>query len=330
MRARRERMAGEEVLIADSNEAECERLATLAESKGLVPSVVNSYLAARDKLAGKFFALVLCDLELPGGGIDLLEYSRERSPATQRIALTAKKNYDTAVAAFRTGVLDVVWKKPEEQFSLESSIDAALMRYRSTQGAGLRPVGDALNELVKLVITLGRDVYKTEIDSMTAVARASVNVLFVDDDTTFLAEVSQHVQGLQMDAFVEMSGGGALDRIGAMRLDLVVVKEGLMDLPGAIVVSAAQQPNPECVALVYSYPGPQGRIERVVNGRTEEVYPFKSPADVSGRVQQLVEGEALRRRERRVLQVVNSKHADVLRKYSEARRIVEEVAKSQG
>lgn len=322
-------MAGEEILIADGNDHDRDQLVALAESRNLVPSAVASYLAARDKVAGKFFAVVLCDLDLPGGGLDLLEFTRERSPATQRIALTSKKNYDAAVGAFRTGVLDVVLKRPEEQFSLEHAIESALTRYRASQGVGLRPVADALNELVKTIVSLGREVYKTDIDSMTAVARASLNVLFVDDDTTFLAEVSQHVAGLQMDAFVEMSGGGALDRLGVMNFDLVVVKEGLMDLPGPIVVSAAQQ-NPECVAMLYTAPGPQGRIERIVDGRAEEVYPFKSPLDVSERVRQLVEAETMRRRERRVLQIVSSKHAETLRRYGEARRVVEELSKSSG
>lgn len=321
-------MAGEEVLIADGNERDREQLAVFMESKGLVPSVVGSYLAGRDKVAGKFFALVLVDLDLPGGGIDLLEFTRERSPATQRIALTPRKNFDTAVGAFRSGVLDVVIKRPEEQYALEAAIESGLTRYRTTQGAGLRPVGDALNELVKTVIAFGREAYKGDIDSMTAVARAAIHVLLVDDDTSFLAEISEELQGLEMEAFVEMSGGGALDRIGALRFDIVAVKEGLMDLPGALVVSAAQQRNPECTALVYGYAGPQGRIERMVDGRTEEAYPFKQNRDVGARVRQLVEDEALRRRERRVLQVVSSKHADVLRKYGEARRIIEELSKS--
>src|SRR5438045_4167560 len=105
-------MAGEEVLIADASPRDRQGLVALCERHGLVPTAIDGAQLARDRIAGKFFAVALVDLELPDGGLELIEFARERSKATQVVALTTRKNFDTAVAAFRLGAVDVVIKRP--------------------------------------------------------------------------------------------------------------------------------------------------------------------------------------------------------------------------
>ena len=296
-------MAGEEILIADGSARDRNGLAALAEKHGLVPSTVDNAQLARERVGGKFFAVLVVDLDLPGGGVDVLQFARERSPATQLVAMTTRKNYEGAVEAFRLGCVDVVYKRPEEVARIERSFDVAMSRYNAGKGDAFRGVTDALEVLIKTVVAFGRQVYASEIESLTEAAHTNLRVLFVDEDTRFLKDLSAGVEDLAMDAFVEMSGGGALDKLGVHSFDIVVTKEWLSDLPGQIVVNAAQQRNQECIALVYSQPG--GQIDRVVDGKVVESYqPFADAKDVAERLRQLVDEENTRRRERKVLQVI--------------------------
>src|SRR5437763_2980846 len=119
-------MAGEEILIADGAVRDREGMIALAEKLRLIPSAVGTAQLARDRIAGKFFAVLMVDLDVPGGGLELIEFTRLRSPATQLVALTSRKNYDAAVQAFRAGCVDVVSKRPEEAQRLERALENAI------------------------------------------------------------------------------------------------------------------------------------------------------------------------------------------------------------
>jgi DNA-binding NtrC family response regulator len=324
-------MAGEEVLIASAIASDRKALSALVERHGLVVSQVESAELGRERVAGKFFAVLIADLDLAGGSAALLEFARERSPATQMVAVTSRKNFDGAVAAFRAGSIDVVAMRPDEMPRLDRAIELALDRYRATDAHGLQAVIDTLDELTKLMVALGRQVYQHEIDSLTVASTVVLNVLFVDDDTAMLQEASDLIAEMPIVGHAEISGGGALDKIGAMRFEIAVVKENLPDLPGSIVVSAAQQRAQECVALVYQGQGTRGgRIDRVVEGHVVETYkPFNTAAELIAQVSAVVEQETARRKERKVLQVIRNKHGDLLRRYVDAKRRLEAM-KSRG
>jgi DNA-binding NtrC family response regulator len=314
-------MAGEEVLVADANSRDRAGIVALLEKSGLVASEVESASVGRERVTGKFFPLAVIDMDLPGGGVEMLEFIHERSRGTQVVMLTSRKNFDGAVHCYRAGCVDVVFKRPEELPRLERAIDTALERYRSAETDANDELMRVLDDMVKLIVALARQVYAGEIDSLTETSRAQLNVLFVDDDTRFLKEVSEQVATLPMDGFVEMSGGGALDKIGEHSFDVVIAKEALSDLPGTIAVNGAQQKNEACVALLYTSPGASGRIERVFEGKVTDTFtPFRGAKDLADRVRQLVEEEHARRRERKVLQVIGSKHSDTFRKYAELKR----------
>lgn len=317
-------MAGEEILIADATAHDREALMTLARKLGLVPSVADTAAMAREKASAKFYAVALVDLDLPGGGLEVFDFFRQRSHATQVILICARKSFDAAVGAFRTGAVDVIYKRPEEMARLQLAMETAVTRYQSSAGLGLREVADVLDELMKTVLTLGRDVYKNEIAAFTEGAAQSMSVLFVEEDQKFLKDMSDLIGKLQVEAYVELSGGGALDKCGEHTFDIVVARQTLMDLPGQIVMNAAQARNPECIGLLYTTPGPGGRIDRMVEGRVMDTYtPFTSAKHIAERVRIVIEEEATRRRERKVLQIVGSKHADLLRRYADAKKKIE-------
>lgn len=316
-------MPGEEILIADGNPRDRDGLIALCERRGLVPTAVDSAHAARERVGARHFAVALVDLDLPGGGVDLLEYARTHARATQLVAVSSRRNYDGAVAAFRAGCLDVVLKRPEELARLDPALDQALLRYHAD--AGRSPgdeAADVLDELVKTVVALGRQVYAAEIETLTQAGGPSPGVLFVDDDPAQLAALRAGLADVPMDAQVELSGGGALDRIGASRLDVVVAKADLLDLPGSIVVSAAQQRNAECAALLYTGVGTgAGRVERVSEGRVvDALAPVRDAGELAEHVRRLLEEQAARWHERRVLQVIGGKHGELLRRYGEIKR----------
>ena len=98
---------------------------------------------------------------------------------------------------------------------------------------------DALDAMIKTVIALGRELYTTEIDSLTNVAGASLAVLVVDDDPSVLSVLQTQTKGHAIEASGEPSAGSALDRLGAQRFDVLVAKRHLNDLPGALVLAGS-------------------------------------------------------------------------------------------
>ena len=259
---------------------------------------------------------------MPGGALDLVQFVRERSRATHVVLLTARKSFDDAVAAFRLGCLDVLFKRPDEIAKLERLMRNAIERHRSSEGSAVQDVTLALDQMAKAIIGLGRSVYAAEIEVLQDGSTASVQVLLVDDDAQFVQDLRAQLAGVEaMDCALELSGGGALDYIGAHACDVIVAPHALSDLPGSIVANVAAQRNPAGVALLYTARGAAGRIDRIADGKTVDSYaPFRSAADLAQRLKELVDEERARRRERRVMQVVGGKHADLFHTYAEARR----------
>ena len=103
---------------------------------------------ARDQLLNKFYAVALVDADTPtpGGGIELLQFARDKSPLTSVVIMTARKSYETAVKAFRAGAADVVLKEPdvvpylrERVVEAATDIKATADRNSLARGGRLRP-----------------------------------------------------------------------------------------------------------------------------------------------------------------------------------------------
>src|SRR6185369_6520098 len=70
---------------------------------GMIVTGTHDPIRARDQLLNKFYAVALVDADTPtpGGGIELLQFARDKSPLTSVVIMTARKSYETALKAFR-------------------------------------------------------------------------------------------------------------------------------------------------------------------------------------------------------------------------------------
>ena len=107
--------AGQEVLVVDADDQVVRGLDRLLTRVGMIVTGTHDPVRARDQLLNKFFAVALVDADTPtpGGGIELLQFARDKSPLTSVVIMTARKSYETAVKAFRAGAADVVLKEPD-------------------------------------------------------------------------------------------------------------------------------------------------------------------------------------------------------------------------
>src|SRR4029077_12979524 len=107
--------AGQEILVVDGDEQVVKGLDRLLTRVGLTVTGTGDHGRARDQILNKYFAVALIDFDTPtpGGGLELLQFARDKSPLMSVIMMSNRKSFDTAVKSFRGGAIDVVLKEPE-------------------------------------------------------------------------------------------------------------------------------------------------------------------------------------------------------------------------
>src|SRR5580704_13386422 len=103
-------------------------LSILLRREGLEVTVAPGFVAGCDavKNAPEPYGVVLTDLVMPdGSGLDLLTLSKQRSPPTEVIVMTAHSTLETAVDAMRRGAYDFV-TKPFATSELRALVQKAL------------------------------------------------------------------------------------------------------------------------------------------------------------------------------------------------------------
>lgn len=310
---------GDELLIVDANPGHQQGMRKLFEDAGYVCTATGNIAEARELLEQKFFpaALVDLDVERAGAGLDLLRAARERSPATAVVVLTGRRSCEAAIAAFRLGAADVVFKQPDQVEHLKNAVGAACDRNRATKGddAIFEQIQHVLDESFRVMLALARKVYR---DVSTGSGQAKPRVLVVEGDQDFLQRLARLLADKDWEIAAEMAGGAALDKASEHVFDVVAARDELMDLPGGMVVKTMQASRAEMVGLVYSKPGSEGRIERYVEGRAEDVdRPFEGPEHLVRKLEEVVERLGATQRDRRTIQAFRSDHEDFFRRFAE-------------
>lgn len=311
---------GDELLIVDSREGDREGMRKLFEGEGYVCTTTPDGRQAREMVGRKFFPAALVDLDVdrPGAGIDVIRAIRERSRPTAIVLLTGRRSFEAAVDALRLDVVDVVVKRPEEVERLKRAVAVACDRYRTTEGDSdlLRDVQAVLAESFKIMLDMGRRQYADV--SIGSGATFKPRVLVVDGEQSFLQQLAGAIQSKPWEISAEMNGGGALDKAGEHRFDVVACREELMDLRGSMVVKTIQAQRAETVGLVYSAPGPDGHVDLYREGQLEDAWrPFQGPEHLVQRLEQVIETLGSTQRDRRVIQAFRSAHQDFFRRYAE-------------
>jgi len=322
--------AGQEVLVVDADEQVVKGLDRLLTRVGLIVTGTHDPIRARDQILNKFFAVALVDADTPtpGGGIELLQFARDKSPLTSVVVMTARKSYETAVKAFRAGAADVVLKEPDVvPYLRERVLDAAgEIKATADRNSLFEEVAETHEEFLRRLRDVSHELLDLE-DRVTGRTRddtggdAGISVVLVDDDQNALQQIERVLTADQGWHFRgAFTGGEALDVMMQVRPQIVIVKEDLPDLPGSMVVNTVRASAPDAITLLYTPSDQSGRI-----GEVKLVDASRSMtliANYSGAGQLVAPlneiREALRQKmhERRYLQAFRQRHFEFLQRYN--------------
>jgi DNA-binding NtrC family response regulator len=323
--------AGQEILVVDGDDQVVKGLDRLLTRVGLIVTGTADPIRARDQLLNKFFAVALVDADTPtpGGGIELLQYARDKSPLTSIIVMTARKSYEVAVRAFRGGAVDVVVKEPDVvPYLRERVLEAAIeLRTTSERNTLLEEIAETHEEFLRRMREMAKEAVDLEDrltgrgDDADADGGGETMVVLVDEDGATLLprleKVLPSAAGWQLKG--AFSGGEALDMVTQMRPQIVMVKENLPDLPGSMVVKTVKASAPDAVTLLYTPPstGAAGEVKLVDASRVMNLVPsFTDPQQLVAPLGEIREAIRQKTKERRYLQAFRQKNYEFLQRYN--------------
>ncbi len=92
------------ILVVDDEKSICELLEITFRKEGHRIEIANSVEAAKRKLEGSLFDIVISDVRMPGAsGVDLLRFTREIAPDAYFVLITGVPTLETAIAAANEG-----------------------------------------------------------------------------------------------------------------------------------------------------------------------------------------------------------------------------------
>jgi len=92
------------ILVVDDEKSICELLEITFRKEGHRVEVAHNVEAAKRKLAGSLFDIVISDVRMPGeGGVELLRFTREVAPDSYFVLITGVPSLETAIAAANEG-----------------------------------------------------------------------------------------------------------------------------------------------------------------------------------------------------------------------------------
>lgn len=306
---------------------------------GLVVTVTADPVRARDLLVNKFFAVALLDVDTPssGQGLELLKFTREKSPLTTVIMMTARKAFDIGVAGFRGGAGDVVVKEPDSVPYLKERVLAAASELTnlSDRNTLLEEVGDAHEEFLRRMRDLSRQLLDME-DRLLGRDQADsgrtgdiCSVLLVNDDPDSgpaLAKVLPESKGWRLS--VAQTGGEGLDLANQLRPHIVLVKDPLPDLPARMVITTVKTASPDSVAIVYEppgRPGATGEVKMIEGSRVMSlVSAYKTAEQLDAPFREIRDGIRQKLKERRYLQAFRQSNLDFLQRYNRLRQRIQQ------
>jgi DNA-binding NtrC family response regulator len=330
--------AGQEILVVDADDQVVKGLDRLLTRVGLIVTGTHDPIRARDQILNKFFAVALVDADTPtpGGGIELLQFARDKSPLTSVVIMTARKSYETAVKAFRAGAADVVLKEPDVVPYLRERVLEAAGDIKATadRNSLFEEVAETHEEFLRRLRDVSHELLDLE-DRVTgrtaddAGDPASISVVLVDDDPAALEEIQRVLTADQGWNFrVAFTGGEALDVVMQVRPQIVMVKEDLPDLPGSMVVNTVKASAPDALTLLYSPPGKSGRAGEVKLVDASRVMSligsYTEPAQLVGPLNEIREALKQKTHERRYLQAFRQRHFEFLQRYNAIKQRLKE------
>jgi DNA-binding NtrC family response regulator len=101
------------VLVVDDEQGLLDVVSDVVGSMDCHVTVATSVAAAKRKLIGETFELLVTDVMLPDGdGTSLLSTLRRHQPTATAIVITGNPSVDGAISALRSGAVDFMPKPP--------------------------------------------------------------------------------------------------------------------------------------------------------------------------------------------------------------------------
>jgi len=321
---------GVEILVCDSDVSVRNGINSLLTEKGFVITATDNIEVAMEMIQTKFFAVVLCDLDTPDidKGLEVVEAAVEHSPATTAIVLSPRRGWEAAVAAFRSGATDIVYKDKEQVDYLIDLVVSKAKEWKRLRNRDelLLQMGEVHEEFLKRMREMHKDVVDIHDrlqgrEVLASFQLPECRVLVVDDGPAMHEELTQAFANRD-DGWVfseVQSGGEALDIGGREKFHVALVKDGLPDLPASMVTSTLRAQSPETIYLIYGAPGtPGAKVEVSESDRAVELLAeFKEVSELAGRLDEIREGFKKKAEERRYLQSFRAAQFDFLKKYAE-------------
>src|SRR5258708_15616869 len=117
------------ILVCDDERSICEVLEIALRKDNHRVEIVNSGEAAKRKIDGALYDVVLTDVKMPQtGGIEVLKHARRVSPDSAVILITAVEDVHAAIEAVRAGASDYIQKGPDLVDAVKVAIEHALDR----------------------------------------------------------------------------------------------------------------------------------------------------------------------------------------------------------
>lgn len=125
------------ILVVDDEKSICELLEITFRKEGHRVEIANSVEAAKRKLEGSLFDIVISDVRMPGAtGVELLQLTREIAPDAYFVLITGVPTLETAIAAANEGANRYVIKDHDLVEQLRSAVTEVSENLRWKKEAG--------------------------------------------------------------------------------------------------------------------------------------------------------------------------------------------------
>jgi two-component system response regulator PilR (NtrC family) len=142
------------ILVCDDERSICEMLDIALRRDGHRVETVQSGQAAKNKIDGNLFDLIITDIKMPHvDGIEVLRHAHRVSPDSPVILITAVDDYEAAVEAVKAGgASDYIRKSPGLVDEIKLAIDRVLEKLSlSKQNFALRRDAASHNSLNNII-----------------------------------------------------------------------------------------------------------------------------------------------------------------------------------
>ena len=141
------------ILVCDDERSICEMLEIALRKEGHRVETVNSGDAAKRKIDGALYDVILSDVKMPHtDGIEVLKHARRISPETAVVLITAVEDLHAAIQAVKAGASDYLQKGPDlleaVRLAVRNAVDRVSLR---RQNFALRMDAASRNSLDNII-----------------------------------------------------------------------------------------------------------------------------------------------------------------------------------